>query len=172
MIRIKRADGVPKCEVNKLRKKLRGLIKAQDSKPMKGVMQFVALIDESLKCLKRQGFQYIQGQTQGQFHLIDNLKTEAMLVEITDNGQDDIRPNVEKRNKEKLDDLNEAARTAIVWRDGTLKVEEGTNYNEIGYWNDQDGEVIDEEDKEDVISLYASEFEFDDGIGCKEMDWI
>ncbi|CAG8640583.1 15232_t:CDS:1, partial [Dentiscutata heterogama] len=164
-------------EVIELRKKLRGLIKTQNSKPIKGVMQFVALIDESLKCLERQGFQYIQGQTQGQFHPIDNVKTEAMLVEITDNGQDDIRPNVEKRtNKENFYDLNETTRTAIVWKDGTLKVEEETHYNEISYWNNQDGEVIDEEDKEDVISLDASEIEFDDekslGIGCEEMEWI
>ncbi|CAG8672424.1 22625_t:CDS:2 [Cetraspora pellucida] len=134
MIRVKRTDGVPKHEVIELRKKLRSLINTQNSKPIKGVMQFVALIDESFKCLEKQGFQYIQ---------------------------------------------DEAARTAIVWKDGGLKNEEETthtNINYINYWNNQDGEVIDEEDKEDVISLDASEFEFDDekssGIGYEKMDWI
>ncbi|CAG8738022.1 4944_t:CDS:1, partial [Racocetra persica] len=114
MIRVKRTDGVSKHEVIELRKKLRGLIKTQNTKPIKGVMQFVALIDESFKCLEKQGFQYIQGRTQGQFHLIDNVKTEAMLVEITDNEQDEIRPNFEKRNRnEKCYDLDDAARTTI-----------------------------------------------------------
>ncbi|CAG8841846.1 12667_t:CDS:1, partial [Racocetra persica] len=57
-----------------------------------------------------------------------------------------------------------------------LEIEKETTHNKINYWNNQDGEVIDEEDKEDVISLDASEFEFDDekslGIGYEKMEWI
>ncbi|CAG8438489.1 14339_t:CDS:2 [Acaulospora colombiana] len=165
-VTIRRSDTLPKSKLDRMRNEVKQLIQ-EGTRPVYGAIKIISWIDENLKCLEHQGIRLIQRESTGSYHLMDRIERKKAILRVEHEERVNERKRYRaRRNQESSWGGFTSSRVRSVWNGGYIEVERPQN--EIidlldFYQNQLEIVTIDMEDeKEDVISIYASDPEFDD----------
>ncbi|CAG8622309.1 9085_t:CDS:1 [Acaulospora morrowiae] len=169
-LNIRRSDVLSRSELNSIRGEVRRAIR-EGTNPVYGAIKVVSWIDENLRCLERQGIRLIQGGATGSYRLIDTVEQKKTILQVRhENVVNERKRNRMGNNREPSEMGFTSSRVRYVWNGNYIEV--GRKRSKISelldYVQSQPEITVDAEDeKEDVISIYASDPEFDDLEGDK-----
>jgi proteasome lid subunit RPN8/RPN11 len=143
----------------------------EGTKPIYGAIKVISWINENLRCLERQGICLIQREPTGSYHLIDRVEREKTILQVRyENMANEEKRNCMGNDQESSEGGFTSSREKFVWNGSYMEVEKRQSETSefLDYDKYQSEITADMEDeKEDVISIYASDPEFDDLEGEK-----